>query len=64
MKKKYVKAISMVVVMADALCERDLKIAGVVNSDTGKSVDQIKIENENESSKNYDWDNPNSWGGD
>ena len=64
MKKKYVKPISMVVVMADALCERDLKIASVVNSDTGKSVDQIKIENENESSKNYDWDNPNSWGGD
>ncbi len=54
----------MVVVMADALCEGDLKIASVVNSDTGKSVDQIKIENENESSKNYDWDNPNSWGGD
>ncbi|MDY5491720.1 MAG: hypothetical protein SPF96_04870 [Prevotella sp.] len=64
MKKKYVKPISMVVVIADALCEGDLKIASVVNSDTGKSVDLIKIENENESSKNYDWDNPNSWGGD
>lgn len=64
MKKKYVKPISMVVVMADALCEGDLKIASVVNSDTGKSVDQIKIENENVSKDKYDWDNPNSWGGD
>lgn len=54
----------MVVVMADALCEGDLKIASVVNGDTQKSEGHIKIENENESSKNYDWDNPNSWGGD
>ena len=43
MKKKYVKPISMVVVMADALCEGDLKIASVVNSDTGKSVDHFDI---------------------
>ena len=64
MKKKYVQPISMVVVMADALCEGDLKIASVVKGGTKENVDQIKIENENESSKNYDWDNPNSWGGD
>lgn len=64
MKKKYVQPIIMVVVMADALCEGDLKIASVVNGDTHKSEGHIKIENENESSKNYDWDDTNSWGGD
>lgn len=64
MKKKYVKPISMIVVMADALCQAELNIASVVNGNTGKNEDHIKIENENESSKNYDWDNPNSWGGD
>lgn len=54
----------MIVVMADALCQAELNIASVVNGNTGKNEDHIKIENENESSKNYDWDNPNSWGGD
>lgn len=64
MKKKYVKPISMVVVMADALCQGEFKFASVRNGKTNESVDRIDIENENESSKNYDWDNPNSWGGD
>lgn len=54
----------MVVVMPDALCQGDLKIASVVNGNTGKSEDHINIENENVSKDNYDWDNTNSWGGD
>lgn len=64
MKKKYIQPISMVVVMPDALCQGDLKIASVVNGNTGKSEDHINIENENVSKDNYDWDNTNSWGGD
>ena len=54
----------MVVVMADALCEGDLKIASVVNGKTKESVDRIDIENENVSKDNYNWDDTNSWGGD
>ena len=53
----------MIVVMADALCQGELNIASVVNGATGKNEDHIKIENENESSKNYDW-STDSWGGD
>ena len=64
MKKKYVKPISMIVVMADAICQGEFKFASEFESDTDKSVGRIDIENENESSKNYDWDNTNSWGGD
>lgn len=64
MKKKYVQPISMVVVMADALCQGDLKIASVVNGNTGKSEDHINIENENVSKDKYNWDDTNSWGGD
>lgn len=63
MKKKYVKPISMVVVMADALCEGDLKIASVINGKTKESVDHIEIENENVSKDKYKWDET-EWGGD
>lgn len=64
MKKKYVQPISMVVVMADALCEGDLKIASVINGKTKENVDHIEIENENVSKDKYNWDDTNSWGGD
>lgn len=64
MKKKYVKPISMVVVMADALCQGEFKFASVINGKTKESVDRIDIENENVSKDKYDWDNPDSWGGD
>lgn len=63
MKKKYVQPITMVVVMADALCEGDLKIASVVHGVTGKHVDNVNIVNEDESVKGYDW-STKSWGGD
>lgn len=64
MKKKYVKPISMVVVMADALCQGEFKFASVRNGKTKESVDRIDIENENVSKDKYDWDDTNSWGGD
>ena len=64
MKKKYVKPITMVVVMADALCQAELKFGSIVNGDTGEHVDKVNIVNEDKSSTEYDWDNPNSWGGD
>lgn len=64
MKKKYVKPISMVVVMADALCYGEFKFASVFESDTDKNVDHIEIENENVSKDKYNWDDTNSWGGD
>lgn len=64
MKKKYVQPITMVVVMADALCQAELKFGSIVNGDTGEHIDKVDIENENVSKDKYDWDNPNSWGGD
>lgn len=64
MKKKYVKPISMVVVMADALCQGEFKFASVRNGKTNESVDRIDIENENVSKDKYNWDDTNSWGGD
>lgn len=54
----------MVVVMADALCQAEFKFASVVNGDTGENEDHIHIENENNSSNKYKWDDTNSWGGD
>ena len=64
MKKKYVKPISMVVVMADALCQGEFKFASVRNGKTKESVDRFDIENENVSKDKYNWDDTNSWGGD
>lgn len=64
MKKKYVKPISMVVVMADALCQGEFKFASMINGKTKESVDRIDIENENVSKDKYNWDDTNSWGGD
>lgn len=63
MKKKYVKPISMVVVMADALCQGEFKFASVRNGKTKESVDRIDIENENVSKDKYKWD-VTEWGGD
>ena len=63
MKKKYIQPISMVVVMADALCQTELQIASVVNGKTGEHVDNVNIVNENKSSTEYGW-GMDSWGGD
>lgn len=63
MKKKYVKPISMVVVMAGALCQGEFKFASVRNGKTKESVDRIDIENENVSKDKYKWDDT-EWGGD
>lgn len=64
MKKKYIQPISMVVVMADALCQAEFKFGSVINGKTKESVDRIDIENENVSKDKYNWDDTNSWGGD
>lgn len=53
----------MVVVMADALCQGEFRFASVLEGDTNNSVDRIEIENENESSDKYKWDDT-EWGGD
>ena len=63
MKKKYVKPISMVVVMAGALCQGEFKFASVRNGKTKESVDHFDIENENVSKDKYKWDDT-EWGGD
>lgn len=63
MKKKYVKPISMVVVMAGALCQGEFKFASVRNGKTKESVDRFDIENENVSKDKYKWDDT-EWGGD
>ncbi len=54
----------MVVVMADALCQGEFKFASVRNGKTKESVDHFDIENEDKSKDKYNWDDPNSWGGD
>ena len=64
MKKKYVQPITMVVVMADALCQAELKFGSIVNGDTGEHVDNVDIVNEDKSKDKYNWDDTNSWGGD
>ena len=64
MKKKYVKPISMVVVMAGALCQGEFTFASVRNGKTKESVDHFDIENEDKSKDKYNWDDTNSWGGD
>ena len=63
MKKKYVQPITMVVVMADALCQAELKFGSIVNGDTGEHVDNVDIVNENVSKDKYKWDDT-EWGGD
>ena len=63
MKKKYVKPISMVVVMAGALCQGEFKFASVRNGKTKESVARFDIENENVSKDKYKWDDT-EWGGD
>lgn len=63
MKKKYIQPITMVVVMADALCQAELKFGSIVNGDTGEHVDNVDIVNENVSKDKYKWDDT-EWGGD
>lgn len=53
----------MVVVMADTLCQAELKFGSVVKGGTGEHVDNVNIVNENESKDKYKWDET-EWGGD
>lgn len=59
MKKTYIQPTSTIIVMSEALCSF-LK-ASVVEGGTGNHVDDIKVE---ENDETLDWSDVNSWGGD
>lgn len=61
MKKTYIQPTSTVITMSDNLCDNGLTIASVKLGETDKTIDNIKVVEENESSS-MDWDS-GSWGG-
>lgn len=62
MKKTYIQPASTVITMSDNLCDNGLTIASVKLGETDKTIDNIKVVEENESSS-MDWGS-GSWGGD
>lgn len=62
MKKTYIQPTSTVITMSDNLCDNGLTIASVKLGETDKTIDNIKVVEENESSS-MDWGS-GSWGGD
>ena len=61
MKKTYIQPTSTVIVMSDNLCDNGITIASVKLGETDKTIDNIKVVEENESSS-MDWGS-GSWGG-
>lgn len=61
MKKTYIQPTSTVITMSDNLCDNGLTIASVKLGETDKTIDNIKVVEEDESSK-MDWDS-GTWGG-
>ena len=61
MKKTYIQPTSTVIVMSDNLCDNGLTIASVKLGETDKTIDNIKVVEENESSS-MDWGS-GTWGG-
>lgn len=61
MKKTYIQPTSTVITMSDNLCDNGLTIASVKLGETDKTIDNIKVVEENESSS-MDWGS-GSWGG-
>lgn len=59
MKKTYIQPASTIIVMSEALCS--LAIASVKLGETDKTIDNIKVVEENESSS-MDWGS-GTWGG-
>lgn len=59
MKKTYIQPTSTIIVMSEALCS--LAIASVKLGETDKTIDNIKVVEENESSS-MDWGS-GTWGG-
>ena len=62
MKKTYIQPTSTVITMSDNLCDNGLTIASVKLGETDKTIDNIKVVEENESA-GMDW-GADSWGGD
>lgn len=62
MKKTYIQPTSTVITMSDNLCDNGLTIASVKLGETDKTIDNIKVVEENESSS-MDWGS-GTWGGD
>lgn len=61
MKKTYIQPTSTVITMSDNLCDNGLTIASVKLGETEKTIDNIKVVEENESSS-MDWGS-GTWGG-
>lgn len=61
MKKTYIQPASTVITMSDNLCDNGLTIASVKLGETDKTIDNIKVVEENESSS-MDWGS-GTWGG-
>lgn len=61
MKKTYIQPACTVITMSDNLCDNGLTIASVKLGETDKTIDNIKVVEENESSS-MDWGS-GSWGG-
>lgn len=61
MKKTYIQPTSTIIVMSDNLCDNGFTIASVKLGETDKTIDNIKVVEENESSS-MDWGS-GSWGG-
>lgn len=61
MKKTYIQPASTIITMSDNLCDNGLTIASVKLGETDKTIDNIKVVEENESSS-MDWGS-GTWGG-
>lgn len=61
MKKTYIQPASTIIVMSDNLCDNGITIASVKLGETDKTIDNIKVVEENESSS-MDWGS-GTWGG-
>lgn len=62
MKKTYIQPTSTVITMSDNLCVNGLTIASVKLGETDKTIDNIKVVEEDKSA-DMDW-GIDSWGGD
>ena len=62
MKKTYIQPASTIITMSDHLCVNGLTVASVKLGETDKTIDNIKVEEEDESAS-MNWDS-DSWGGD
>lgn len=62
MKKTYIQPTSTVITMSDNLCDNGLTIASVKLGETDKTIDNIKVVEEDESA-DMGW-GADKWGGD